>query len=272
MLSTIWDWQWNDFTKQLLTEPESNSRYPWLSLQRPKRYISQIWLLSLVSCMNLHIRHFIDCIYMQTNTPLLHWNIKTFKNGTKIHKEAQKYKCDVSEKRILHDWHVNKHPTWYSRMCIQVNRLFGTSISSELIPTRNILCKCNLTGKWYQTDDFNPLFCHSKHPKWFSQASSNSPNVIELLDAIIQAWWRKCKQSIWYSHYILPFWLLCVCVRGVCVSQRDAPVECLRTRSEPLRTEALRSPRDLDDLISLCLSWPLTWRNCGEVDIYNEFW
>ncbi len=209
---------------------------------------------------------------MQTNTPLLHWNIKTFKNGTKIHKEAQKYKCDVSEKRILRDWHVNKHPTWYSRMCIQVNRLFGTSISSELIQTRNILCKCNLTGKWYQTDDFNPLFCHSKHPKWFSQASSNSPNVIELLDAILQAWWRKCKQSIWYSHYILPFWLLCVCVRGVCVSQRDAPVECLRTRSEPLRTEALRSPKDLDDLISLCLSWPLTWRNCGEVDIYNEFW
>lgn len=33
-------------------------KIPWLSLQRPKRYISQLWLLPLVSCMNLHIRAF----------------------------------------------------------------------------------------------------------------------------------------------------------------------------------------------------------------------
>lgn len=156
-------------------------------------------------------------------------------------------------------------------MCVQVNRSFGTHDPSELIPNGQILCKCNHTGKWYQTDGFNLFLCHSKQPKWFAQAFTNSPDVTVLFDAIPQSWWRKVQTKLMINPLCTVI-LTVLCVLGVCVNRRDAPVECLRTRSEPLRTEALRSPRDFDDLISLCLSWPLTWRNCGEMmDIYKEF-
>lgn len=40
----------------------------------------------------------------------------------------------------------------------------------------------------------------------------------------------------------------------------SSPVECLRTRSDPLSREPFKSPSDRDDLISLCLSLLFTCR------------
>lgn len=43
-----------------------------------------------------------------------------------------------------------------------------------------------------------------------------------------------------------------------CIS--TSPVECLRTLSDPLSREPFKSPRDLEDFISLCLSLLFTCR------------
>lgn len=43
-------------------------------------------------------------------------------------------------------------------------------------------------------------------------------------------------------------------------SHGSSPVECLRTLSEPFSREPFKSPSDLDDFISLCLSLLFTCR------------
>lgn len=137
-----------------------------------------------------------------------------------------------------------------------LNNHQGGDADGELLGMRADTCPCVDLTPWLLHLSLSAQICIC--PFWQS-VSLISPLTFPWLWHLVNWRWQATLEQVnktTWSHDFHVHWLFKLCV----FLQLVSPVECLRTLSEPLSREPLRSPSDREDRISLCLSLLFTCR------------